>query len=125
MNTVIETFTAPEIKYALVAPMLIVLTGAVLSVLVEAFVGRAQRRVVQLVLVGVVLLLALVQTVRLAGTNELAAAGHRGHRRPGSVHAGQHPADRHGLGAADGRAQGGPRRRRFRPPGIGPAGQRR
>jgi len=75
VNTVIETFTAPEIKYALVAPMLIVLTGAVLSVLVEAFVGRAQRRVVQLVLVGVVLLLALVQTVRLAGTNELAAAG--------------------------------------------------
>ncbi len=75
MNEVIQTLTAPEIKYALVAPLLIVLGGAVLSVLVEAFVGRAHRRTVQLVLVTVVLIAAFVQVVRLAGTNELAAAG--------------------------------------------------
>lgn len=70
-----ELFTAPDIRYALVAPLLIVLGGGVLSVLVEAFAPRASRRLIQLVLVGVVLLAAFVQVVRLAGTNELAAAG--------------------------------------------------
>jgi NADH-quinone oxidoreductase subunit N len=75
VNGVVETFTSPDIKYALVAPLLIVLTGGVLSVLVEAFVSRPHRRMVQLWLVAVVLLAAFVVVVRLAGTNELAAEG--------------------------------------------------
>ncbi|MFN8128547.1 MAG: NADH-quinone oxidoreductase subunit NuoN [Candidatus Nanopelagicales bacterium] len=70
-----DVFTAPDIKYALVAPLLIVLGGGVLSVLIEAFAPRRLRRSLQLVLVAVVLLVALFQVVRLAGTNELAAAG--------------------------------------------------
>ena len=60
MNGVVETFTSPDIKYALVAPLLIVLGGGVLSVLVEAFVSRPHRRMVQLWLVAVVLLAAFV-----------------------------------------------------------------
>jgi NADH-quinone oxidoreductase subunit N len=75
VNGVVETFTSPDIKYALVAPLLIVLGGGVLSVLVEAFVSRPHRRMVQLWLVAVVLLAAFVVVVRLAGTNELAAEG--------------------------------------------------
>ena len=75
MNGVVETFTSPDIKYTLVAPLLIVLGGGVLSVLVEAFVSRPHRRMVQLWLVAVVLLAAFVVVVRLAGTNELAAEG--------------------------------------------------
>lgn len=70
-----EVFTAPDIKYALVAPLLIVLGGGVLSVLIEALAPRRIRRSLQLVLVAIVLLVALVQVVLLAGTNELAAAG--------------------------------------------------
>ena len=75
MNGVLETFASPEIKYGLVAPLLIVLGGGVLSVLVEAFVPRDSRRSVQLTLVAATLLAALVVVVRLAGTNELAAEG--------------------------------------------------
>jgi len=75
VNGVLETFASPEIKYGLVAPLLIVLGGGVLSVLVEAFVPRDSRRSVQLTLVAATLLAALVVVVRLAGTNELAAEG--------------------------------------------------
>ena len=46
-----------------------------LSVLVEAFISRPHRRIVQLWLVAVVLLSSFVLVVRLAGTNELAAEG--------------------------------------------------
>ncbi|MCU0298726.1 MAG: NADH-quinone oxidoreductase subunit NuoN [Candidatus Nanopelagicales bacterium] len=75
MNGVLEGFASPDIKYALVAPLLIVLGGGVVSVLVEAFAPRRVRRSVQLTWVGIVLLAALVVVVRLAGTNDLAAAG--------------------------------------------------
>ncbi len=75
MNGVVETFASPEIRYGLVAPLLIVLGGGVLGVLVEAFVPRTNRRSVQLGLVAVVLLAAFVAVVRLAGTNDLAAEG--------------------------------------------------
>ena len=75
MNGVLESFASPEIRYALVAPLLIVLGGGVLSVLVEAFVPRESRRTVQLFLVTAVLLASFIWVVRLAGTNELAAEG--------------------------------------------------
>ncbi len=39
-------FTAPVLEYALLAPMMIVLAGAVIGVLVEAFVGKRNRPLV-------------------------------------------------------------------------------
>lgn len=42
------TFTAPVLDYALLAPMLIVLAGALIGVLVEAFVGSRARHSIQL-----------------------------------------------------------------------------
>jgi NADH-quinone oxidoreductase subunit N len=62
-------------KYTLLVPLLVLLGGGVVSVVVEAFLPRARRRAVQLVLVTAVLVAALVSILRLAGTEELAAAG--------------------------------------------------
>jgi NADH-quinone oxidoreductase subunit N len=53
-------FTAPHIEYDLISPILIVLGFAVLGVLVEAFVPRARRYLVQVVLAGVGVVAALV-----------------------------------------------------------------
>jgi NADH-quinone oxidoreductase subunit N len=75
VNGVVETFATPEMKYGLLAPLIIVLGGGAVSVLVEIFVPRTRRRAFQLPLVAVVLVAALVSIVSLAGTNELAAAG--------------------------------------------------
>lgn len=56
-------FTAPHIEYGQLSPVLIVLGVATLGVLVEAFVPRALRYVVQVVLSAVGLLAALVATI--------------------------------------------------------------
>ena len=53
--------TAPSLIYSLLAPMLIVLGGAVLGVLVEAFVGRTRRAAIQLTLTLGALSLSLLQ----------------------------------------------------------------
>lgn len=52
--------TAPKLDYALLAPLLIVLAGALLGVLVEALMKRAGRSAVQLVLALGTLVLAFV-----------------------------------------------------------------
>ncbi|MGI9157127.1 MAG: NADH-quinone oxidoreductase subunit NuoN [Marmoricola sp.] len=57
------SFTAPHIEYYLIAPVLIVLGAATLGVLVEAFVPRPRRYLVQVVLAAVALLVALADTV--------------------------------------------------------------
>ena len=57
------SFTAPHIEYYLVAPLLIVLGAATLGVLVEAFVPRPRRYLVQTVLAGLALLVASADTV--------------------------------------------------------------
>jgi NADH-quinone oxidoreductase subunit N len=54
--------------------MLIVLAGALIGVLVEAFVGKALRPIVQLILTVATLLLALVQVFRIRGSESLSAA---------------------------------------------------
>ena len=41
-------FSAPVLNYSLLAPILIVLGGALLGVLVEAFLGKAIRATAQL-----------------------------------------------------------------------------
>ncbi|MEP6816667.1 MAG: NADH-quinone oxidoreductase subunit NuoN [Marmoricola sp.] len=57
------SFTAPTIEYDLVAPVLIVLGAATVGVLVEAFVPRRLRYLVQTLLAGVALLAAAADTL--------------------------------------------------------------
>ena len=68
------TFTAPVLSYTLLSPMLIVLGGALIGVLVEAFVSKALRPVVQLTLSLGALLLALIQVWKIRGEQSLTAA---------------------------------------------------
>ena len=68
------TFTAPVLNYTILSPMLIVLAGALIGVLVEAFLGKAFRPIVQLILTVGTLLLSLVQVFRIRGTESLSAA---------------------------------------------------
>ncbi len=68
------TFTAPVLSYALLSPMLILLGGALLGVLVEAFVSKALRPVVQLTLSLGALMLALIQIWKIRGQQSLTAA---------------------------------------------------
>ena len=56
---------APSVDYAAVAPMLIVFGVALASVLVEAFVARTQRFIVQVVLTTVGVAAALIDVVYL------------------------------------------------------------
>ncbi len=53
--------TAPVLNYALLSPMLIVLGGALIAVLVEAFVGRTHRAAIQLTITLGALFLSLFQ----------------------------------------------------------------
>jgi NADH-quinone oxidoreductase subunit N len=68
------TFTAPVLSYSLLSPMLILLGGALIGVLVEAFVSKALRPAVQLTLTLGTLLLALMQLWRIRGQQSLTAA---------------------------------------------------
>ena len=68
------TFTAPVLDYAILSPMLIVLAGALIGVIVEAFVGKALRPIIQLILTIGTLLLALVQVFRIRELESLTAA---------------------------------------------------
>ena len=68
------TFTAPVLSYTLLSPILILLGGALIGVLVEAFVSKALRPVVQLTLTLGTLLLALMQVWRIRGEQSLTAA---------------------------------------------------
>ena len=56
----VDVFDTPTFEYHLLAPMLIVFGGAIVGVLVEAFVPRARRRVVQLVVSLATLVAAFV-----------------------------------------------------------------
>ncbi|MEY2628643.1 MAG: hypothetical protein RL066_459 [Actinomycetota bacterium] len=68
------SFTSPVLSYTLLSPMLILLGGALIGVLVEAFVSKALRPVVQLTLTLGSLLLALMQVWRIRGQQSLTAA---------------------------------------------------
>ncbi len=69
-------FTAPVLEYALLAPMMIVLAGAVIGVLVEAFVGKRNRPLVQLFLAVSTIVIASAQLVRVrTGASTTAAMG--------------------------------------------------
>ena len=50
MLAALRTFTTPNFDYVKLAPMLIVFTGAIIAVLVEAFIKRESRRGIQIVI---------------------------------------------------------------------------
>ena len=68
------TFTAPVLEYALLAPILIVLAGALVGVLVEAFMASKSRANVQLFVAVATIVIALAQLVRVRGTFSVSAA---------------------------------------------------
>lgn len=68
-------FPTPVLDYKQISPIIIVLLMAVISVLVEAYVPRAARRNVQLVLVFATLIAALICVTIVAGTRMIAAEG--------------------------------------------------
>jgi NADH-quinone oxidoreductase subunit N len=71
-----ETLTTPTFEYRAMAPIIIVLGAAILSVLVEAIVPRGARRTIQLSLTGGALVAALVLAVLTPSTEEgIAASG--------------------------------------------------
>jgi NADH-quinone oxidoreductase subunit N len=71
----IVPFELPVIDYRLIAPILIVIGAAVLSVLVEAFIPRAGRRPTQLILVFASLIGAFAMLVMIGGTRQITAEG--------------------------------------------------
>ena len=66
--------TAPSLSYSLLAPILIVLAGAVAGVLVEAFVSMVHRTAIQLTLSIGTLLLSLQQLWRIRDQSSTTAA---------------------------------------------------
>ena len=67
-------FTAPVLNYTLLSPILIVLGGALIGVLVEAFVSKALRPVTQLSITVGTLLLSLAQVWRIRNAQSMTAA---------------------------------------------------
>jgi len=65
---------APSLIYSLIAPILIVLGGALIGVLVEAFLGKAHRAAVQITISIGTLLLALQQLWRIRDLSSNTAA---------------------------------------------------
>jgi NADH-quinone oxidoreductase subunit N len=59
------SFTAPVLEYALLAPIMIVLAGALVGVLVEAFLRSSARAATQLFVAVATLVIALAQLVRV------------------------------------------------------------
>jgi NADH-quinone oxidoreductase subunit N len=68
------TFTAPVLSYSLLSPMLILLCGALIGVLVEAFISKALRPAVQLTLTLGSLMISLMQVWRVRDQQSLTAA---------------------------------------------------
>jgi NADH-quinone oxidoreductase subunit N len=68
------TFTAPVLEYALLAPMLIVLAGALLGVLIEAFVSSSARATAQLFVAVATIVVALGQLIRVRNQSSVSAA---------------------------------------------------
>ncbi len=60
-------FTAPVLEYALLAPILIVLAGAIIGVLIEAFVRASARASAQLFVSISALVISLAQLIRMRG----------------------------------------------------------
>ncbi len=59
------TFVSPTLDYALLAPILIVLGGALIGVLIEAFAPRSARASSQLFITLTTLVLSLASLIRV------------------------------------------------------------
>jgi len=68
------SFTAPVLEYALLAPILIVLAGALIGVLIEAFVANAYRSTAQLFVAVATIVISLAQLIRVRGKSSVSAA---------------------------------------------------
>ena len=67
-------FNTPVLDYSILSPMLIVLAGAIIGVLIEAFASRALRPLLQLSTTLGTLVLSLAQVIRIRNTSSLTAA---------------------------------------------------
>ena len=67
-------FTAPVLNYTLLSPILILLAGALIGVLVEAFASKALRPVMQLSITIGTLVLSLAQVWRIRNETSMTAA---------------------------------------------------
>ncbi len=67
-------FTAPVLNYTLLSPILILLAGALVGVLVEAFVSKALRPITQLSITLGTLVLSLAQVWRIHNETSTSAA---------------------------------------------------
>ena len=67
-------FSAPVLNYTLLSPMLILLGGALIGVLVEAFMSKALRPITQLSVTLGSLVLALVQVWKIRNEQSIGAA---------------------------------------------------
>jgi NADH-quinone oxidoreductase subunit N len=70
----VNTFTSPVLNYGMLAPILVVLGGAVIGVLVEAFAPRKSRSASQLALSIFTLVIALALLIRTRGSYSNKAA---------------------------------------------------
>ena len=68
------TFLSPTLEYALLAPMLIVLAGALIGVLIEAFAPRSARANSQLFITLTALVLSLASLIRVRNSASTTAA---------------------------------------------------
>lgn len=68
------TFTAPVLNYTLLSPILILLGGALIGVLVEAFVSKALRPITQLSITIGTLVLSLAQVWKIRNEQSMTAA---------------------------------------------------
>jgi NADH-quinone oxidoreductase subunit N len=68
------TFVSPTLEYALLAPMLIVLAGALIGVLIEALAPRSARANSQLFITLTALVLSLASVIRLRNSGSTTAA---------------------------------------------------
>ena len=67
-------FNSPSLSYSLLAPILIVLAGAIIGVLIEAFASKAIRPVAQLTVSVGALILSLTQIIRIRNSTSTTAA---------------------------------------------------
>jgi NADH-quinone oxidoreductase subunit N len=68
------TFTAPVLEYALLTPILIVLAGALVGVLIEAFVRSSLRATAQLFVAVATFVIAFAQLMRVRNEGSTTAA---------------------------------------------------
>jgi len=69
-----SALATPILNYALLAPILIILGGALLGVIVEAFIGKVYRAPIQLAIALASVVISFVQIWRIRGESSTSAA---------------------------------------------------